>query len=115
MTYAEYALLFTLICPLPMWVLFWFLYGVNKGNPLRYQPIWLVGAILDLYINLTWGTILFLQLPNPHRGFLSARMDDHIRNGSGWRKSLALVIVGKLLEPYDKATPSQHSTYGQYK
>jgi hypothetical protein len=44
---------------------------------------------------------------------LSTRMDDLIRNGTGWRRWLAIQIVGRLLEPYDLT--KEHSTYGAFK
>lgn len=109
-----YALIFTLLAPFIMWPIFYFLYYHLSGDTTRYQFWWVIGVVLDLYINLTWGTVLFLQLPNINRGFLSARMDDLIRLGSGWRQALAVQIVGRLLEPYDRSEPKQHKTYGLY-
>jgi hypothetical protein len=109
-----YVLFFTAICPLPMWALFYFLYNTIKGDTTRYQAVWIVGVVLDIYVNLTWGTLMFVQMPNIHRGFLSARMDDLIRTGSGWRKRLAVYLVGTFLEPYDLSNPKQHRTYGEF-
>jgi hypothetical protein len=109
-----YLLIFTALCPLPMWALFYFLYNTLKGDTTKFRPVWIVGVVLDLYVNFTWGTVLFLQPPSIHRGFLSARMDDHIRRGSGWRKRLAVYLVGYFLEPFDLSTPKQHRTYGEF-
>lgn len=109
-----YALIFTVTSIIPMWLLYYFLFNTLKGDTTRFQAVWLVGALLDIFVNLTWGTLLFLQLPNVNRGFLSARMDDLIRNGTGWRKKLAVQLVGIFLEPYDLSEPKQHKTYGEF-
>jgi hypothetical protein len=92
-----------------LWCLFYFLFNTIAGDTKRCQAVWVIGAIVDVYVNL-WASLLFLQFPHYKRLFLSARMDDLIKNGTGWRKSLALWIVGTLLEPYDKS--HQHTTYG---
>ena len=73
------------------------------------------GALVDLFVNFTWGTVFFLQAPNINRGFLSARMDDLILHDYGWRCRLAIRIVGTLLEPYDMSVPKQHTTHGKFK
>ncbi len=93
-----------------LWALFYLLFNTLAGDTARWRLVWLIGALVDVWVNVTWGTILFLQLPNVKRLFLSARMDDLIVHGSGWRQWLALQIVGRLLEPYDKT--GQHTTYG---
>lgn len=114
--------LFTLAAPLVLWLIFVPLYwilGIGKtegGIPgllkvLGYV-LFIIGAPIDLWVNLTWGTLLFLQPPSPDRGFLSARMDDLIVHGFGWRQALAIQIVGRFLEPFDKT--GQHTTYGLY-
>lgn len=114
MTALQWFLLFHLASPVLMWVLFYILYNRLAGDTTRWQALWIVGVVLDLYVNLAWGTVLFLQLPSINRGFLSARMDDLIRLGGGWRKWLAVQIVGRLLEPFDKSYPKQHNTYGEF-
>ena len=121
MTLFDWFLLFHLTSPLILWVLFYLLYNrmpkytqVSSG-PWYWWIVGVFGVFYDLYVNFTWGTLIFLQLPNINRGFLSARMDDLIRLGTGWRQQLAVKIVGSLLEPYDLSTPRQHNTYGLYK
>jgi hypothetical protein len=109
-----YLAAFTLVCPVLMWLLFYFLYNKLKGDTTRYQAVWVVGVVVDLYMNLIWGTLVFIQLPNINRGFLSARMDDLIRIDRGWRQKLAIYLVGRFLEPYDLSNPKQHKTYGEY-
>ena len=114
MSYLYIFIGWTLASPFVMWPLFYFLYNTLRGDVTRWQAVWIVGVLVDLYVNIFVGTLIFLQLPNINRGFLSARMDDLIRNGSGWRKALAIQIVGRLLEPYDLSVPKQHKTYGMY-
>jgi hypothetical protein len=97
-----------------LWFLFLFLYGYLKGDTTRWQPVWVIGVLIDVYVNVIWGTIFFLQLPNPRRLLLSSRMDDLIVTDRGWRQWLAVQIVGRFLEPFDKSNPKQHNTYGEF-
>lgn len=86
----------------------------GKLSKLQYglaMPLLAVALFVDVAFNLVFGTIGFLQLPHYKRLTLSARMDDLIRNGSGWRKRNALWFVKHLLQPFD--TTGQHTTYGQ--
>ena len=114
-----YALLaFTIVSPFFLW---WCFLGVmnlarvekaGKLTPIQYKcgVVFAAGSImLDLWVNLTWGWC-FLQFPSYKRLMLSARMDDLILNGNGFRKQLALGIVGNFLEPFDET--GGHSTHG---
>jgi hypothetical protein len=97
-----------------MWLLFYFLYNRLKGDTTQYRIWWVAGVVVDVYVDIFWGTLIFLQLPNLNRLFFSARMDDLIKNGSGYRQWLAIQIVGRLLEPFDNTIPKQHKTYGKF-
>lgn len=117
----QWFLLFHLASPVLMWVMFYVLYNRLAGDTTRWQILWVVGVVLDIYVNVLWGTFLCLQLPNINRLFLSARLDNEIVRGStGWawvvtyRRWLALQLVGRLLEPFDKSNPKQHNTYGEF-
>jgi hypothetical protein len=117
MTNLEAAALFTLISPVLLWPLFYYLFNIAADTTDRKvppSPIYLValvvGYIIDFWVNLTWGTALFFEWPNINRLTLSTRMDNLIVNGSGWRKIRAVFIVGKFLQPYDKT--GQHTTHG---
>jgi len=114
MTPLNYFLLFHFTCPIVMWLLFYFLYHTLHGDNTLYQPIWIVGVFYDIYFNIFWGTLICIQLPNINRLFFSARLDDLIKNGTGFRKWLAIQIVGRFLEPFDMSTPKQHTTYGLF-
>ncbi len=64
-------------------------------------PLIAVGAVLDVALNITVGTVLFLELPHPKRLFLTARMTRLIREDDGWRGDLAAWICGNLLDAFD--------------
>lgn len=64
-------------------------------------PVLVVAYTWDILVNIVIGTVLFLQLPHYKRLTLSARLDDHIQLGKGWRRSLAYWMMGHLLEPFD--------------
>lgn len=109
-------ILFTILSPAILWVFFYLLFNVwadqTKAQSYSYLYIIVgfVGIMVDVYVNL-WASALFMQLPASSRLLLSARLDDLILNGSGWRKYLAVFIVGTFIEPFDKT--GQHTTYGQ--
>lgn len=64
-------------------------------------PLIAVAVALDIAINVTLGTLLWLQLPNINRLTLSARLDHLIKTGTGWRMRFAYWFVDNLLEPFD--------------
>ena len=103
-----------------LWVLFLAVMNLSRAReagrlgPVAYRlalPLIVVAVVVDVVFNLVFGTIGFLQLPHYRRLTLSARMDDLILNGSGWRKRLAVWFVANLLEPFD--TTGGHSTHGE--
>lgn len=60
------------------------------------------GFILDIAVNVTIGTLLFLEPPHYKRLTLSARMSHHYEAGStAWRSRLAHWFARNLLDPYD--------------
>lgn len=116
MTNLQALALFTLVSPAILWVFFYLLFNVwadqtkAKSYSFIYMIVGSVGIMIDVYVNL-WASVLFLQMPEIDRMLLSARLDDLIVKGSGWRHRLALFIVGTFLEPFDKT--GQHTTHGQ--
>ena len=117
MNWLSYLAGFTLVSPVllyPIFIaLFWCWWAISaKLKPATFSYLfWLaLGGIIDLWVNLTWGTLLFWQWPHYKRLLLSARMDDLIVNGSGWRKSLAIWVVRTFLQRLDKT--GQHTTHG---
>ena len=121
MTLLDWFLLFHFTSPVLLWLGFYMVFHVwaDQTNSKQYSlPYYVVGIsamLIDFYVDVTIGTLLFMQWPNVSRLMLSTRMDDLIRNGMGWRKALAVQIVGRLLEPYDLSVPKQHNTYGLFK
>lgn len=100
-----------------IWPCFWLLFSpwaAVTAKEAPYHPLYcivgVVGVFVDVWVNIFIGTPLFWQWPHYKRLLLSARMDDLILYGSGWRKRLAILIVGVLLEPFDKT--GQHTTHG---
>lgn len=72
-----------------------------KGNKLEYGIAWLFVlcfAIADGVYNLTIGTLIFRQWPKEF--YFTSRLKRN-KQGSGWRKSLAIWICEELLDKYD--------------
>lgn len=79
-------------------------YAAGALGPIAHALAWpllVVAFALDIAINVTLGTVLWLQLPNLRRLTLSARLDHLIKFGSGWRRRWAFWFVDTLLEPFD--------------
>jgi hypothetical protein len=118
--------LYILVSPLLLWPCFYYLFHIEPdmttGKTAKSIPYYIIGivvVILYFTVDVTWGTLLFLQWPSIQRLMLSTRMDYIIVSGSSgppwlkaWRLWEALRIVGILLAPYDKT--GQHSTHGQW-
>ena len=74
---------------------------ISKPALILGYPLVAVGAVLDVLLNVTVGTVLFLELPHYKRLFLTARMQRLIREDMGWRGDLAAWICGRLLDAFD--------------
>jgi uncharacterized membrane protein YhaH (DUF805 family) len=61
-------------------------------------PVLLVGYVLDVLVNVTLMTVLFLEIPRETT--VTARLKRHNRTGSGWRQRLAAWFE-PLIDPYD--------------
>lgn len=62
-------------------------------------PLILVAFLLDVVINLTLGTVLFLEWPAEWT--LSERLHRNILFAVAWRQKMAVTIMRYLLEPFD--------------
>jgi hypothetical protein len=66
-------------------------------------PLALLGIIMDVLLNLTVCTLLFLELPKTW--MLTDRLQSHLDDiggpKDGWRGTLALWICSNLLDPFD--------------
>lgn len=58
-----------------------------------------IGALLDLLVNLTLMSLVFLE--PPRQLLVTRRLHKHIREGSGWRKALAGWICRNYLNAFD--------------
>jgi len=62
-------------------------------------PSLFLGYLLDLILTVTWGTLLFLDLPQEKT--LTKRLKRYDALGSGWRYRLTRYIADNLLDRYD--------------
>lgn len=75
--------------------------GVLKPGTVTYilcLPIALVGVSLDFLVNMTIGTVLFLEIPQ--EWLLTIRMDRLMTYGNPWRANLATWLCKNLLDPF---------------
>jgi len=78
----------------------------NNWNKLRpwmkayYLPIGVVFGALDIAINFTIGSVLFLQLPSFQHVTLTRRMVAIKAGPDGWRKTIATWICGNLCDVF---------------
>ena len=123
-SFLHYWLMFHFAAPFVLWVGFLLFFNIwadktSQNNIQAFNPIQqvlgVIAVVSDFYVDVFWGTFLFLQWPSMQRLMLSTRMDDLIQNGAGYRQWLAVQIVGILLEPFDNTVPKQHKTYGKFK
>lgn len=65
-------------------------------------PFFVVGYLYDVIFNITYGTLMFLQLPKADALTLSTRMKNLIKNEpDSWRGKFAIFICKYLVEPWD--------------
>lgn len=62
-------------------------------------PVYMLGYLLDVFVQLTIATVLFVELPR--EGLVTGRLTRHIKRGHGWRRDLSLWICSRLLDPFD--------------
>ena len=62
-------------------------------------PLALLGVLMDVMLNLTVGTVLFLELP--HEFMFTARLQRQIETGKIWRAKIAHWLCANLLDPFD--------------
>lgn len=61
-------------------------------------PILITGLVLDLFVNVTLCTVLFLELPQEMT--VTSRLKRHNRESTGWRQKLAAWFE-PMLDPFD--------------
>lgn len=62
-------------------------------------PAYALGYLLDVLVQLTIASVLFLELPR--EGLVTGRLTRHIKRGHGWRRDLSRWICSHLLDPFD--------------
>jgi len=62
-------------------------------------PVVIAGFALDIALNCTLFTVLFLRPPNPRRLTVSARLKHTLAHGSGYRKRIARWFDSNLIGP----------------
>lgn len=62
-------------------------------------PLGAVFIVLDVVVNITIGSLLFLELPRWWT--LSERLNHHALRAHGWRTFMAQWICSRLLNPFD--------------
>jgi hypothetical protein len=60
---------------------------------LGYYPVFIVGALLDITVNVTWGTLAFLDIP---KELMLTKRVERLKSVSGWRGKLALLVCQQL-------------------
>lgn len=89
----------------------WFFYlavenliRAKRAGNLKWQaaifayPMAFVGIVFDSLLNLTIGTLLFVELPR--QGLFTARLDRHCAQPT-WRGAIARWICTNMLDPFD--------------
>ena len=98
-----------------IWLLvFWYLYilvmglyraflqGRLKGIPLCLAgPALVTGYAVDLVSNWTLASLFFLEIPRAPLELVTHRLSRHIKDGHGWRRSLARAVCNNLLDVFD--------------
>lgn len=81
------------------------LYRAKKENKLTRTalilgyPILIVGALLDFIINITFFSILLVEIPKEF--LVTQRLTRHIESKSGYRFKLSKWICNNLLDLFD--------------
>lgn len=74
-------------------LLVYILYTITPAKSYTYKPIMYLGAILDFTVNVTWFTLIFLDLP---RELLLTKRIERLKQKDGYRGNLARLLC-KLL------------------
>lgn len=64
---------------------------------LGYPILW-VGLALDVFVNIAFCTLLFIEVP---REWLVTRRLSRLKRGDGWRQRIAAFMCERWLDPLD--------------
>lgn len=98
----------TVACLWLLWIFYlavMSLYRAHHARTLSWQaklmgyPTLLVGALLDVAVNIVIMSVVFME--RPYEWLVTKRLARHIKTGGGWRRKLATWICQHLLNPFD--------------
>lgn len=72
---------------------------ISKTSLVLGYPILAIGAFIDLSMNVTLFSLIFLELPKEY--MLTKRMQRYIATDTGWRFKLSSFICNNLLNAFD--------------
>jgi hypothetical protein len=75
-------------------------------------PFVIIAVAVDLIMQFTLASIIFMEWPQRSADgkleiLVTARLQSYLKNPSGWRKTWAVAICTKLLDPFN-ATDEPH-------
>ena len=100
--------LFTLLALYVLWLFYLAvmnLYRAKKAKTISWPalmlgyPILIIGALLDLLVNVLIMSLVFLE--PPRELLVTQRLARHIKTAKGWRAKLAYLICHHLLNAFD--------------
>lgn len=71
---------------------------LSKSAKILGYPILVAGALLDFFVNFTFGTLIFIQFPK--QMFLTQRMASYLKLDN-WRGKISRFVCTQLLDPFD--------------
>lgn len=77
-------------------LIIYIIYTLTPVESIFYKPIMYIGAVIDLIVNLSYGTIIFMDLP---KEWLLTKRVERLKKGIGYRANLANLIC-KLLNHF---------------
>jgi hypothetical protein len=72
---------------------------ISKTALILGYPILVMGAALDVFVNVTIASVVFMDLPR--HWLLTQRLADYKANDKNWRGKLATWICHDLLDAFD--------------
>jgi hypothetical protein len=74
---------------------------ISRPIYLLFEVYAVVGVVLDVILQITIGTLIFVELPR--EPLFTGRCERHeADDGDGWRKSLAFWLCHNLLDPFQQ-------------
>lgn len=73
-------------------LLVYILYVKTLNTPLHY-PVMIIGVAFDIIVNLTWFTVIFLDVP---RELLVTQRVERLKSAKGYRGKLANLICNLM-------------------